>query len=155
MWSSTLRKRFQTELTYAAYDAPRLVKDRGCSRVEPDHSCPPCSLVPPKRVVGCTGGSRYVEGCWGFPYLRKLIGFLVVGFLVSWFLGFVVCWFLGFLVSRFLGFFNLLVSWCLGFLVSWFLGFLVSWLLVFKNYQICTSCFLENPDLISMVFKEF
>ena len=26
------------------------------------------SLVSPKRVVGCKGGSRYVEGCWGFPY---------------------------------------------------------------------------------------
>ena len=28
------------------------------------------SLVSPKRVVGCRGGSRYVEGCWGFPYLK-------------------------------------------------------------------------------------
>ena len=24
----------------------------------------------PKRVVGCRGGSRYVEGCCGFPYLK-------------------------------------------------------------------------------------
>ena len=36
--------------------------------------------------VWCRGGSRYVEGCWGFPYLKS--------FLVSWF------WF----------------SWCFGFL---------------------------------------
>ena len=31
-------------------------------------------------------------------------GFLVVGFLISWFLGFKVSWFRGFLVSKFLGF---------------------------------------------------
>ena len=24
----------------------------------------------PKKVVGCSGGSRHVEGCWGFPYLK-------------------------------------------------------------------------------------
>ena len=30
-------------------------------------------------VVGCKGGSRYVEGCWGFPYLKMKK--------VSWFLG--------------------------------------------------------------------
>ena len=28
----------------------------------PDHSCPPSSLVSVTRVVGCRGGSRYVEG---------------------------------------------------------------------------------------------
>ena len=28
--------------------------------------CPPSSLVSRRRVVGCSGGSRYVEGCWGF-----------------------------------------------------------------------------------------
>ena len=22
--------------------------------------------------VGCRGGSLYVDGCWGFPYLKKL-----------------------------------------------------------------------------------
>ena len=41
----------------------------------------------PRRVVGCRCGSRYVEGWWGFPYLKS--------FVVSWFLG---LWFLGFLV---------------------------------------------------------
>ena len=31
----------------------------------------------PKKVVGCRGGSRHVEGCWGFPYLKieKFVGF--------------------------------------------------------------------------------
>ena len=28
----------------------------------PDQSCPPSSLVSPKRVVGCRGGNRYFEG---------------------------------------------------------------------------------------------
>ena len=67
-------------------------------------SCPPCSLVSPKRMVGCRGGSRYVEG--------------VLGFLVSWFLAFLVSKLLGFLVVWFL-FFAFLVS-------SKFLGFKVS-----------------------------
>ena len=39
---------------------------------------PACSLdlrsteliVSPKKVVGCRGGSRNVEGCWEFPYLK-------------------------------------------------------------------------------------
>ena len=33
----------------------------------------------PKRVVGCRGGSQYVEGYWGFPYLKitKFLDFLV------------------------------------------------------------------------------
>ena len=58
---------------------------------------------PPSRfmVVGGRGGSRYVEGCWGFPYLKKRIGFLVVWFLGLWFLGFLLfvgLWFLGLLV---------------------------------------------------------
>ena len=44
--------------------------------------------------VGCKGGSWYVEGCWGFPYLKiKPVSCL----LVSWFL-----------VFRFLGFQNIL-----------------------------------------------
>ena len=39
------------------------------------------------------GGSRYVEGCWGIPYLKikKVQGFLVLGLLflfVGWFLDF-------------------------------------------------------------------
>ena len=44
----------------------------------------------PKRAVGCRGGSRYGEGCWGFPYLKiKNIGVLgiplleIKSFLVS------------------------------------------------------------------------
>ena len=36
----------------------------------------------------------------------------------------------------------------LGFLVSWPLGFKVS-----KTYQIAISCFLEDIDLISNIFK--
>ena len=44
-----------------------------------DHSCPPSSLVSPKRMVCCSGGSRYVEGCWRFPFLeiKKFISFKV------------------------------------------------------------------------------
>ena len=53
---------------------------------------------------GRRGGGRYVEGCWGFPYLKKCIvclvswlsGLLFAGFLVSWLL---VSWFIGFRVS--------------------------------------------------------
>ena len=66
------------------------------------------------------GGSRYVEGCQGFPYLKKFIGFVNPWFLVSWLLGF---WFLGLLVSWF----------------SWFLGFRASWFLDFKDS--------ENPSM--------
>ena len=36
--------------------------------------------------VGCMGGSRYVEGCWGFPYLKIKIQGVCVGFVVCWFL---------------------------------------------------------------------
>ena len=49
--------------------------------------------------VGCRGGSRYVERCWGFPYLKikKFLGFLVSGcglrFVCFWFYGFMVSWF--------------------------------------------------------------
>ena len=43
------------------------------------------------------GGSRYVEGCWGFPYLK------ISKILVSWFLGFLASRFISFLVSWFLG----------------------------------------------------
>ena len=41
-----------------------------------------CMARPPKRVVGCRGGSRYDEGCWGFPYLRikQFLGFKVLKF---------------------------------------------------------------------------
>ena len=46
-------------------------------------------------MVVCGGGSRHVEGCWGFPCLKIKKGFLVSKFLVSWFLGlvFLVSWF--------------------------------------------------------------
>ena len=46
----------------------------------------------PKRLVGCRGGSRYVEGCLGFPYLKikKFLGLLVFGLLVVRLLGFLV-----------------------------------------------------------------
>ena len=56
-------------------------------------------IVSPKKVVGCRGGRRYVEGG-------------------SWLLGFLVSKFLCFRVSSFL------VSWCQ--MVSKFLGFKVS-----------------------------
>ena len=57
-------------------------------------------------------GSRYVEGCWGFPYWRSVLvswcsvyWFLVSWFLVfSWFQAVLALKFLGFLVSKFLGF---------------------------------------------------
>ena len=41
----------------------------------------------PRVCLWVKGGSRYVEGCWGFPYSKS---FLVSWFLVSWFLGFKV-----------------------------------------------------------------
>ena len=46
---------------------------------------PPSSLCPPRKVVGCMGGNRNVEGCWGFPYLKikRVSWFLFYGFLVS------------------------------------------------------------------------
>ena len=43
----------------------RVAQEGGRSGVP--RSCPPSSLVSPKRVVGCRGGSRYAEGCWGVP----------------------------------------------------------------------------------------
>ena len=50
---------------------------------------------------GCRGGSRYIEGWWGFPYLEiKFIGFLVFGRLVLKFLGLLVSKFLGFKISK-------------------------------------------------------
>ena len=108
-------------------------------------------------------GDRYVEGCWGFPALKKLIGvlicvFLFIGFLIYWFLGSEDSWFLGFkeswthgflfskvigfLMSKFLGF---VVPWLLGFKVYWFLGFEVS-----KIHQI--SRFLIAIHLMSKIF---
>ena len=118
-------------------------------------------------VVWCRGGSRYVEGRWGFPYLRKCLGFLVSKFLGCWFLGFLVSWFQSFLVCWCVGFWSLgfKVS-CrigfnfLGFIVSWFQSFLVSWpqgLNISRSlilyYQISISCFLEDIDSISKILK--
>ena len=58
------------------------------------HSFPPSSLdrrcfefiVSPKKVVGCRGGSRNVERCWGFPYLKteKFVGFTKIQFHTFW-----------------------------------------------------------------------
>ena len=59
--------------------------------------------------VGCRGGNRYVEGCWGFPYLKikkKFIGF------VCFRVWLVVFWCYGVVVSRLYGF---MVLWCYGF----------------------------------------
>ena len=59
-----------------------------------------------RLVVGCRGGSRYVEGCWGFPFvkIKTFLGFSGSWFLVSWFIGFKVSWFLGVKVYWDLGF---------------------------------------------------
>ena len=88
-----------------------------------------------EKVVGCRGGSRYVEG-----------------FLVSCFLGFSVSLSLGFEVSRFLMFVGFLVSWFLGFCfvfkIVGFIGFEVS-----KSYQFSFLCSLEDIDPISKIFK--
>ena len=93
----------------------------------------------PKRAVGCTGGSRHVNGVGGIPFLgnKKQSGFL--GFLVSQFLGFKVSRFQSFLVSK-----------LRGFKVAWFLGFDV---LMFPYYQNSISCFLEDIDPVSKIFK--
>ena len=71
-----------------------------------------------------------ILGCWGFPYseMKQFLGFLVFDF---WLL---VVWFSDFLLY--------------GFVFVWFYGFLVS-----NMYQISTSCFQEDIDLISMIFK--
>ena len=60
---------------------------------------------------GCKGGSRCVDGCWGFPYLK-----IKKGFWASWFLVF-DCLVFGV---------RCCVFWILGFEDSWFLGFKVS-----------------------------
>ena len=56
----------------------------------------------PKRVVGCRGGSRYVEGIGGS--VSWFVGFLASWLLGFWFLGFLGSWFQIVEVSRFLGF---------------------------------------------------
>ena len=61
--------------------------------------------------------------------------------LVSWFLGFKHYWFIGFKVS-WLSDFKVL-------LISWFQTFKAS-----KIYQISMSCFLEDIDPISKIFKK-
>ena len=58
-------------------------------------------------LVGCRGGSRSVEGCWGCLYyleIKKFLGLLVSWFLDFWFLGFRGSWLFGLLVSKFLSF---------------------------------------------------
>ena len=54
-----------------------------------------------ETVVGRRGGSWYVEGCWGFAYSKKFIGFLASWLLGYWFLGFKVSWFSGFQSFKF------------------------------------------------------
>ena len=88
---------------------------------------------------GCRGGSRYVEGCRGFPYLKKCIGFLVSWLLASWFIGFLVCWFLGFLVS-----------WFLGFRGSWFLGFKIQ-----KSFNVSKDILSILPNVHFMFFDRY
>ena len=93
-----------------------------------------------KRVVGCRGGSRYVEGCWRFHYLKSV---LVSWFQVSWFLGFrfIVFLFPAFLVPWFKLF------WLLGFTISQFRRFNDP---IFRNFNFI---FLIDIDLISKIFK--
>ena len=95
-------------------------------RVPQVPSCLVRSLVSPKRVVGCRGGSRYVEVWLGFPYLT------MNSFLVSWFPRFLfllVCYFSCFACI------DLLVvgSWFQSLLVSWFKSVKVSW---FQSSQV-------------------
>ena len=59
-----------------------------------------------------------------------------------WFNGFLVLWFYG------LWFYSLMVLWFYGFMLLWIYGFLVS-----KLYQISISCFQEDFDPMSMIFK--
>ena len=88
----------------------------------------------------CRGGSRYVEWCWGFPYLKN-IGCLVSCFLVSKIIGF--------LVSRISGF-NF-------FLVSWFQRFKKSLNVFVGNLVHITNCpfhvFLLDIALRSKIFE--
>ena len=112
---------------------------------------------------GCRGGSRYVEGCQGFPYLKSFLvswflGFWFLGFLVSWLLGFLVYWCLGVLVLWFCGFmvYGFMVLWFCFFVILWFYGFIVLWFcdfMVFKNYKISIPCVQEGIHPISKVSK--
>ena len=76
-----------------------------CKRLATRHPafCGNLCLWHYRMVVWCRVGSWYVEGCWGFPYLKKLL-VISCSFLRFWFLGFLVSKCLGFLVSKFLGF---------------------------------------------------
>ena len=62
-----------------------------------NYSCPPCSVVSPKRVVGCTGWDSVCWGVLGILLLEKFIGSLF--FWISRFPAFSVSKFLGFEVS--------------------------------------------------------
>ena len=92
-------------------------------------------LLERRRICLNHCGSRYVEGWWGFPYLKKFPGFFVSWHLVYWF-----C------------FFRFVASWFQSFLVSWFLNFKVSRFNdpILTDYHIM---FLMDIDFISKVFK--
>ena len=66
-----------------------------------------------------------------------------------------VFWFHCFIVLRFCGFYGFAVLWFSGFIVLWFYGFIVLWFYGFlvSKYQIYISCFQEDIDLISTIFK--
>ena len=107
-----------------------------------------CLMASEAQRPGCRGGSRYVEGGQGLPYLKKLIGWVVSWFLVS------LCLVCCLLVSWFERF---LVSW---FLDCWFLGLKASrsppqcfWKILVPYYQMFISCFIEI-DIISEIFKK-
>ena len=89
----------------------------------------PCRRNPAPRETftrSQLAASRYVEGCWGSPYL-KINKFL--GCKASKFSSFLVSWFL---VCLFFGVLGLLVSWFQSFFVSWFQSSTVSWFQRFK-----------------------
>ena len=46
-----------------------------------------------------------------------------------------------------------MVLWFYGFMFLWLSGFMVVWFLGFKKYQISFSCFQEDLDPISKIFK--
>ena len=101
---------------------------------------------PNLRVVGCRGGSRYVEA------QGDSLSWKWKGVLVSWFRGFLVSCFVG--VSLFILFrLRLLVSWFIGFLFM-FLGFKVAGFLGFKvtkfqSFEVSLIPYYHDAILIS------
>ena len=97
--------------------------------------------------VWCKGGSRNVEGYWGFPSLKIKRGLRFLDFrffvflfcdlwfyclLVLWFYSFMVLWYCGCVVLWFYGlwFYCCMVLWFMalcpyGFMALWFYGFTV------------------------------